>query len=179
MANRPHAYDRIPLALIGLLAAFLAIGLAAARFGPAGPSATDTLPDLSTAQLVEVRDASGRTVLSGEFRERVDALGNIEKDAALVERGGRHVIGEIEIGIPGPTAMMSGQELDIDIIELRPKSYEMTPFVIARAMAGERTVPAWLEVMPSKMRILVHGLPARQVIDTPVQEQLIVELYSK
>jgi small subunit ribosomal protein S4 len=27
--------------------------------------------------------------------------------------------------------------------------------------------------------VLVHGLPARQVIDTPVQEQLIVELYSK
>jgi small subunit ribosomal protein S4 len=46
-------------------------------------------------------------------------------------------------------------------------------------MAGERIVPAWLEVIPNRMRILVHGLPARQVIDTPVQEQLIVELYSK
>jgi small subunit ribosomal protein S4 len=55
----------------------------------------------------------------------------------------------------------------------------MTPFVIARAETGERTVPAWLEVIPSKMRVLVHGLPARQVIDTQVQEQLIVELYSK
>ena len=32
---------------------------------------------------------------------------------------------------------------------------------------------------PQRMRILVHALPARQVIDTPVQEQLIVELYSK
>jgi len=83
--------------------------------------------------------------------------------------------------------LVNGKKVDIpsyrvsenDIIELRPKSYEMTPFVIARAQAGERTVPAWLEVMPSKMRILVHGLPQRQVIDTPVQEQLIVELYSK
>ena len=33
--------------------------------------------------------------------------------------------------------------------------------------------------MPSKLRILVHSLPERQVIDTQVQEQLIVELYSK
>ena len=66
-----------------------------------------------------------------------------------------------------------------DIIEVRQGSHEMTPFVIARAEAGERTVPAWLEVLPSQMRILVHGLPARAVIDTPVQEQLIVELYSK
>jgi small subunit ribosomal protein S4 len=66
-----------------------------------------------------------------------------------------------------------------DIIEVRPASLEMTPFVIARAEAGERTVPAWLEVIPDKMRVLVHGLPARTQIDTQVQEQLIVELYSK
>ena len=55
----------------------------------------------------------------------------------------------------------------------------MTPFVIARAEAGERTVPAWLEVNPNRMRVLVHALPSRQVIDTQVQEQLIVELYSQ
>ncbi|HCA86760.1 MAG TPA: 30S ribosomal protein S4 [Streptomyces sp.] len=66
-----------------------------------------------------------------------------------------------------------------DIIEVRKASLELTPFVVARAEAGERTVPAWLESIPSKMRILVHSLPERPVIDTQVQEQLIVELYSK
>ena len=66
-----------------------------------------------------------------------------------------------------------------DIVEVRNSSVELTPFVVARAEAGDRTVPAWLEVVPSKMRILVHALPARQVIDTLVQEQLIVEFYSK
>jgi small subunit ribosomal protein S4 len=66
-----------------------------------------------------------------------------------------------------------------DIIDVRQKSLEMTPFVVARAEAGERQVPAWLEVIPDKMRILVHALPIRQQIDTPVQEQLIVELYSR
>jgi small subunit ribosomal protein S4 len=66
-----------------------------------------------------------------------------------------------------------------DIIEVRQSSLELTPFVVARAMVGERTVPAWIEVIPNRMRILVHALPARAVIDTPVQEQLIVELYSK
>jgi small subunit ribosomal protein S4 len=34
-------------------------------------------------------------------------------------------------------------------------------------------------VLPSRLRVLVHSLPARQVIDTQVQEQLIVEFYSK
>lgn len=83
--------------------------------------------------------------------------------------------------------LVNGHKVDIpsyrvqpqDIIEVRPGAREMTPFVVAHAEIGEKDVPAWLEVVPSKMRILVHSLPARQVIDTPVQEQLIVELYSK
>jgi small subunit ribosomal protein S4 len=66
-----------------------------------------------------------------------------------------------------------------DIIAVRESSLQMTPFIIARETAGERTVPAWLEAVPAQLRILVHALPSRQVIDTPVQEQLIVELYSK
>ena len=82
---------------------------------------------------------------------------------------------------------VNGKKVDIpsfrvspnDIIEVKPSSREMTPFVVAHAEVGERTVPAWLEVVPSKMRIIVHSLPERAVIDTPVQEQLIVELYSK
>ena len=82
---------------------------------------------------------------------------------------------------------VNGKKVDIpsfrvspnDIIEVKPSSREMTPFVVAHAEVGERTVPAWLEVVPSKMRIIVHLLPERAVIDTPVQEQLIVELYSK
>lgn len=83
--------------------------------------------------------------------------------------------------------LVNGKKVDIpsfrvspnDIIEVKPSSREMTPFVVAHAEAGERTVPAWLEVVPSKVRIIVHSLPERVVIDTPVQEQLIVELYSK
>ena len=82
---------------------------------------------------------------------------------------------------------VNGRKVDIpsyrvsenDIVEVRQSSLELTPFIVARAEVGERTVPAWIEVIPNKMRILVHSLPARQVIDTPVQEQLIVELYSK
>jgi small subunit ribosomal protein S4 len=83
--------------------------------------------------------------------------------------------------------LVNGKKVDIpsyrvsesDIIEVRPASVEMTPFVVARAEAGERPAPAWIEVIPDKMRVLVHSLPARAQIDTQVQEQLIVELYSK
>jgi small subunit ribosomal protein S4 len=83
--------------------------------------------------------------------------------------------------------LVNGQKVDVpsyrvaphDVIDVRPKSLETTPFIIARETHGERPVPAWLEVLPAQMRILVHQLPVRQQIDTPVQEQLIVELYSK
>ena len=83
--------------------------------------------------------------------------------------------------------VVNGHKVDIpsyrvspsDIIEVRKSSLEMTPFQVAYAEIGERTVPAWLEVIPAGMRILVHSLPNRDGIDTQVQEQLIVELYSK
>jgi small subunit ribosomal protein S4 len=83
--------------------------------------------------------------------------------------------------------LVNGHKVDIpsyrvtehDIIDVREKSRDLTPFVVAQAEAGTKTVPAWLEAIPSQMKILVHSMPARQVIDTPVQEQLIVELYSK
>ncbi len=83
--------------------------------------------------------------------------------------------------------IVNGRKVDVpsyrvsesDIIEVRPSSLELTPFVIARAEAGERGVPAWIEVIPTQMRVLVHSLPVRQQIESQLQEQLIVELYSK
>jgi small subunit ribosomal protein S4 len=82
---------------------------------------------------------------------------------------------------------VNGRKVDIpsyrvrehDVIQVREKSRELTPFLVAQGLAGSRTVPAWLEAIPSQLKILVHSLPARQTIDTQVQEQLIVELYSK
>jgi len=67
----------------------------------------------------------------------------------------------------------------MDIIDVLPKSHDLTPFIVASAEFGEKSVPAWMEVVASQMRIIIHGVPARSVIDTQVQEQLIVELYSK
>ncbi|WP_190820757.1 30S ribosomal protein S4 [Saccharopolyspora pogona] len=66
-----------------------------------------------------------------------------------------------------------------DIIDVKPKSVPTTPFIIAKETVGDRPVPAWLQVVPSNLRILVHQRPERAQIDTPVTEQLIVELYSK
>jgi small subunit ribosomal protein S4 len=83
--------------------------------------------------------------------------------------------------------VVNGKKVDVpsfrvskfDIIDVKPKSIPTLPFVVAKESLGDRPVPAWLQVVPSTLRVLVHRLPERAQIDVPLQEQLIVELYSK
>ena len=66
-----------------------------------------------------------------------------------------------------------------DIITVRGKSVNTFPIELARQTFGERPVPAWMQVVPGSLQILIHQLPVRAQIDTILTEQLIVELYSK
>ena len=66
-----------------------------------------------------------------------------------------------------------------DIITVRKQSVETLPLQVARETYGERPVPAWLQVVPGSLQILIHQLPTRAQIDTVLTEQLIVEFYSK
>ena len=93
--------------------------------------------------------------------------------ARQLVRHGHFLVNGKKVNIP------SYRVSQFDVIDVLLKSQDLTPFIVASAEFGEKSVPAWLEVVPSQMRIIVHGLPNRQVIDTQVQEQLIVELYSK
>jgi small subunit ribosomal protein S4 len=82
---------------------------------------------------------------------------------------------------------VNGQKVNIpsyrvsqhDIIDLVEKVREQTPHIVNRETHNERNVPGWLQVVPERGRIFVHQLPIRQQIVVDVQEQLIVELYSK
>ncbi len=83
--------------------------------------------------------------------------------------------------------LVNGEKVDIpsyrvskfDVIDIKPTSMNTLPFIIAKESFGDRPIPGWLQVVPATLRILVHQLPERAQIDTPVQEQLVVELYSK
>jgi small subunit ribosomal protein S4 len=66
-----------------------------------------------------------------------------------------------------------------DVIEVREGSRNLLTVQDAIQAAEGRVIPAWLDVEPGGLRITVNDLPSRPMIDTPVQEQLIVELYSK
>lgn len=66
-----------------------------------------------------------------------------------------------------------------DVVSIKPKSREIVPVLGALELIGTKTIPGWLSTDQSNLQISVLGLPERGQIDVPVQEQLIVELYSK
>ena len=81
---------------------------------------------------------------------------------------------------------VNGDKVDIpsyqvrqgDIVTLREKSLEL--IIVQHAIDTlTRNVPDWLTVDHDTRRIEVFSLPTREQIDTAINEQLIVELYSK
>lgn len=83
--------------------------------------------------------------------------------------------------------LVNGRKTDIasyrvrpgEIIEVRPKSREMVVIKAALDGAKRRTLPSWLELDEANMKGTVRSIPSREEIVIPVEEQLIVALYSK
>ncbi|KHL17155.1 small subunit ribosomal protein S4 [Mumia flava] len=86
---------------------------------------------------------------------------------------GHFVVNGQKVNVP------SFQVSQYDIVDVRPKSLEMTPFIVARETFDSDSVPGWITSVPEKGRILIHQLPVRDQIVVPITEQLIVEYYSK
>ena len=68
---------------------------------------------------------------------------------------GHFVVNGVKTDIP------SFQVSKHDIIDVKTKSLETTPFIVARETFDKDTVPAWLDVAPDRGRILVHSQPVR------------------
>ncbi len=66
-----------------------------------------------------------------------------------------------------------------DEIAVLEKSRELPIFAVIAENAAQKTPPPWLEVDLDKLQGRVLGMPAREDIDIPIQEHLIVELYSR
>jgi len=66
-----------------------------------------------------------------------------------------------------------------DVIEVKEKCKANARFKSVQESTAGRMVPAWLDVDHENLRGTVKELPTRDEIDVPVNEMLIVELYSK
>lgn len=95
------------------------------------------------------------------------------RQARQLVNHGHFLVNGVKTNIP------SFQVSKHDIIDVKPGSLEATPFIVARETFDADTVPAWIDSLPNRGRILVHDVPVREQIVVPIQEQLIVEFYSK
>jgi len=66
-----------------------------------------------------------------------------------------------------------------DVVEVRPGSRENKTILANRDASAHQAAPGWIEVDRDNLRARILSTPARQEIALPIQEQLIVELYSK
>jgi len=99
---------------------------------------------------------------------------------ATSRQQGRQLVNHRHFTVNGKTAATASYEVQPgDAIEVRPKSRPNVMIQAAVASAPGRRLPAWLEVDLQAMRGRVVSLPAREDIDIDVQEQLVVEFYSR
>jgi len=83
--------------------------------------------------------------------------------------------------------LVNGKQINIpsylvkagDVIEVREKSRSLQRYKDILEVTGGRLVTEWLDVDQENLKGTVKELPRREVIDVPVNEMLIVELYSK
>ena len=66
-----------------------------------------------------------------------------------------------------------------DVVEIKEKCKSMQRYKDILDVTGGRLVPEWLDCDQEALKGSVKEAPAREVIDVPVDEMLIVELYSK
>lgn len=66
-----------------------------------------------------------------------------------------------------------------DVLQLREKSKQIVAINDALDSVVRRGIPQWLELERDSFKGLLKALPIREDITTPIQEQLVVELYSK
>jgi len=130
------------------------------------------------------KEAVRRTGKTGEnllqiLESRLDnvvyraGLARTRRQARQLVSHGHFTVNGAKVDIP------SYRVSQYDIVDVREKSLNTLPFEIARQTAGDRPIPAWLQIVGEQQRILVHQLPERAQIDVPLTEQLIVEFYSK
>ena len=66
-----------------------------------------------------------------------------------------------------------------DVVEVREKSRKIQALEGALDAVVRRGIPQWLDLEKENMKGIVKEFPSREDITTPIQERLIVELYSK
>jgi len=100
-------------------------------------------------------------------------LASSRAEARQLVRHGHIEVSGHKVNIPSFT-VTPGHE-----IAVREKSRKLVPVARSLDLSGGRSVPAWLQLDREGLKARVISLPKREDVNFPIQEQMIVELYSK
>jgi small subunit ribosomal protein S4 len=93
---------------------------------------------------------------------------------------GRHFVRHGHFLVNGRKVDVPSYQIDIgDAVEVREKSRQIQAITDAMDAVVRRGVPQWLDLEKENLKGLVKSFPVREELTMPMQEQLIVELYSK
>ena len=82
---------------------------------------------------------------------------------------------------------VNGRKVDIasyivkagDVVSVVPGSRDVVLIKNNAEVAGARSIPVWIEFSADKLEARIVSVPSREQIDTPVNEQLVVEFYAR
>ncbi len=98
---------------------------------------------------------------------------NSRNEARQLVRHSHFMVNQSKVNIPSYLVKPG------DVIEVKEKSKKIVRIQEALEGVARRGIPQWLELDKDQMKASVKALPTREEITIPIQEKLIVELYSK
>ena len=99
---------------------------------------------------------------------------------ARTRKEARQIVGHKHVLVNGKRVNIPSYQIKAgDVVEIREKSKGSQRYKDILDVTAGRMVPEWLDCDAEGLKGSVKELPAREVIDVPVDEMLIVEFYSK
>ena len=125
--------------------------------------------------------------MSGQNGENLLRLLECRLDNVLFRMGFGRTRKETRQIVDHKHVLVNGKQINIpsyqvkpgDVIEIKEKYKSAQRYKDILEVTGGRLIPAWLDVDQENLRGTVKEMPTRDEIDVPVNEVLIVELYSK
>ena len=125
--------------------------------------------------------------MSGQNGENLLRLLECRLDNVLFRMGFGRTRKETRQIVDHKHVLVNGKQINIpsyqvkpgDVIEIKEKYKSAQRYKDILEVTGGRLIPAWLDVDQENLRGTVKEYPTREEIDVPVNEMLIVELYSK
>ncbi len=99
---------------------------------------------------------------------------------ARTRREARQVVGHKHVLVNGKTVNIPSYLIKAgDVVEICEKARSLQRYKDIVEVTGGRLVPEWMDVDIEGLKGSIKNLPTREMIDAPIDEMLIVELYSK